>query len=191
MVSLLLASTRLGSASDVLARLAEGAALAASASLWMSMRQPVSRAASRAFWPSRPIASDSWKSGTTTRTAWLAAIDDLCGDRVRGRQRVADVRGRVLGPVDDVDLLAVQFGHDVAHPLAHRTDAGALGVQPGTELRTAILLRWPASRATPTISTLPSAISGTSSANSFLTRLGWVRLTVTCGPRMPRVTPTT
>ena len=25
----------------------------------MSMRQPVSRAASRAFWPSRPMASDS------------------------------------------------------------------------------------------------------------------------------------
>ena len=31
-----------------------------SASEWMSMRQPVSRAASRAFWPSRPIASESW-----------------------------------------------------------------------------------------------------------------------------------
>jgi hypothetical protein len=26
----------------------------------MSMRQPVSRAASRAFWPSRPMASESW-----------------------------------------------------------------------------------------------------------------------------------
>ena len=26
----------------------------------MSMRHPVSRAASRAFWPSRPIASESW-----------------------------------------------------------------------------------------------------------------------------------
>ena len=31
------------------------------------MRQPVRRAARRAFWPSLPIASDSWKSGTTTR----------------------------------------------------------------------------------------------------------------------------
>ena len=27
---------------------------------WMSMRQPVSRAASRAFWPSLPMANDSW-----------------------------------------------------------------------------------------------------------------------------------
>ena len=35
-------------------------------SLLMSTRQPVSRAASRAFWPSLPIASDSWKSGTMT-----------------------------------------------------------------------------------------------------------------------------
>lgn len=33
---------------------------AGSASLWMSMRHPVSRAASRAFCPSLPIASDSW-----------------------------------------------------------------------------------------------------------------------------------
>ena len=31
-----------------------------SVSGWISMRQPVSLAAKRAFWPSRPIASDSW-----------------------------------------------------------------------------------------------------------------------------------
>ena len=31
-----------------------------SASLWMSIRQPVRRAASRAFWPSLPMASESW-----------------------------------------------------------------------------------------------------------------------------------
>ena len=42
------------------------------ASLRMSMRQPVSRAASRAFCPSLPIASESWKSGTTTRAARAA-----------------------------------------------------------------------------------------------------------------------
>ena len=33
------------------------------------MRQPVRRAARRAFWPSRPIASESWSSGTMT-VAW-------------------------------------------------------------------------------------------------------------------------
>ncbi len=32
----------------------------------MSIRQPVSRAASRAFWPSRPMARLSWSSGTMT-----------------------------------------------------------------------------------------------------------------------------
>ena len=32
----------------------------------MSMCQPVKRAARRAFWPSLPMASESWSSGTTT-----------------------------------------------------------------------------------------------------------------------------
>ena len=41
-------------------------ASATETSLRMSIRQPVSRAASRAFWPSRPIASDSIRSGTVT-----------------------------------------------------------------------------------------------------------------------------
>src|SRR3712207_1736555 len=36
---------------------------------------------------------------------------------------------RSVGPVDDVDLLAVQLAHDVAHPLAHGPDAGTLGVE--------------------------------------------------------------
>jgi hypothetical protein len=35
----------------------------------MSIRQPVRRAARRAFWPSRPMASVSWSSGTMT-VAW-------------------------------------------------------------------------------------------------------------------------
>ena len=52
----------------------------------MSIRQPVSRAASRAFWPSLPIASESWKSGTTTRAARALASTTvtetaLAGDR--------------------------------------------------------------------------------------------------------------
>src|SRR5215207_11276158 len=45
---------------------------AASVSERMSMRQPVSFAASLAFWPSLPIASESWKSGTTTRADRVA-----------------------------------------------------------------------------------------------------------------------
>ena len=66
-----------------------------------------------------------------------------------------------------------------------------LGLTPGTVDRTAILDRCPASRATATISTEPSTISGTSSANSLRTRFGCVRLNVICVPRIPLVTPTT
>jgi N6-L-threonylcarbamoyladenine synthase len=40
--------------------------VAASVSLLISMRQPVSLAASRAFCPSLPMARESWRSGTTT-----------------------------------------------------------------------------------------------------------------------------
>ena len=57
----------------------------------------------------------------------------------------------------------------------------APGVDPDTSaVRTAILVRWPASRAMAAISTVPSAISGTSGA-SFLTRLGWERDSVILG----------
>ena len=42
----------------------------------MSIRQPVRRAARRAFWPSLPMASDSWKSGTTTRADLGLGVDD-------------------------------------------------------------------------------------------------------------------
>ena len=59
---------------------------------------------------------------------------------------------------------------------------------PGSVARTAILVRWPASRASEVISTTPLAISGTSSANSLRTRAGWVRLTVICGPLSPFAT---
>ncbi len=60
-----------------------------------------------------------------------------------------------------------------------------LALTPETVERTAILVRWPASRAIAAISTVPSAISGTSRANSLRTRLGCERDSVTCGPRMP------
>ena len=62
---------------------------------------------------------------------------------------------------------------------------------PATVERTAIFVRWPASRASATISTEPSAISGTSSANRPRTRSGCVRDTVTVAARGPRPTDTT
>src|SRR3954452_8531966 len=50
-----------------------GDAPEASVSALMSMRQPVNLAAKRAFCPSRPIAKESWKSGTITRAVLLVA----------------------------------------------------------------------------------------------------------------------
>src|SRR5512140_3230447 len=50
---------------------------------------------------------------------------------------------------------------------------------------TAIFERYPGSRATPRISTRPSAISGTSSSNSVLISSGSRRETITWGPFVP------
>ena len=66
-----------------------------------------------------------------------------------------------------------------------------LAFTPGRVARTAILVRWPASRASAVISTEPSAISGTSSSKSLRTRPGCERDTVTDGPLAPRVAETT
>ena len=56
---------------------ASAAALASATdtSLRMSIRQPVSRAASRAFWPSRPMASESIRSGTVTDGDAVLLVD--------------------------------------------------------------------------------------------------------------------
>ena len=102
-----------------------------SASLRMSMRHPVSRAASRAFCPSLPMASESWKSGTTTRAVLVRASSTRDRHHLRRRQGVADERGGVVRPVDDVDLLAGQLAHHAAHPGPDRADARALRVHPG------------------------------------------------------------
>ena len=59
------AAIRASAASDSAAA-AAALASATDTSLRMSMRQPLSRAARRAFWPSRPIASESIRSGTVT-----------------------------------------------------------------------------------------------------------------------------
>ena len=59
------------------------------------------------------------------------------------------------------------------------------GSTPGSFEITAIFERWPGSRATPLISTMPSSISGTSSANSAFSRPGCERDTTICGPFVP------
>ena len=85
-----------GGAAPVVASADARRACSASESLWMSIRAPVRRAASRAFCPSRPIASESWKSGTTTRTDMRGRVDDLAG-AARG-PATARCRRRSRGP---------------------------------------------------------------------------------------------
>ena len=118
-------------------------------------------------------------------------VDHGDGGDLRRRQRVAHQLGGVVRPVDDVDLLAVQLGRDGPDPLPIGPMQAPFALRPSTVERTAIFVRWPASRAIDSITTEPSAISGTSSANSERTRFGWVRETVTRGPRGVFATDTT
>ncbi|CAB4955986.1 unannotated protein [freshwater metagenome] len=66
-----------------------------------------------------------------------------------------------------------------------------LGLTPARCDRTETLLRKPGSRDTPTISTIRSFNSGTSSVNNDLTNSGWVLESVTSGPFNPCFTSTT
>jgi hypothetical protein len=93
----------------------------------MSIRQPVSAAARRAFWPSRPMASESWSSGHDDRGLAAVVVDEHLA-HAGGRQRLGDEAGGLVVVGDDVDLLAAQLGDDHAHPRAARADARADGV---------------------------------------------------------------
>ena len=90
----------------------------------MSTRQPVSRAARRAFWPSLPIASESWKSGTITSampvSSWMRTSRTFAGASARITNS-----GGVVAVGNDVDLLAAQLVHDLSDAHAARTDARA------------------------------------------------------------------
>ena len=124
-------------------------------SLMMSSFQPVSCAARRTFCPLRPIASESFSSGTTssmrpsasstmtlfTSAGWIAAHDEA--------RRIAVAR-------DDVDLLAAQLLHDGLHARALHADARAHRIDVRVARVTAIFERAPGSRAHATIRTMPS-----------------------------------
>ena len=105
----------------------------------MSIFQPVSRCARRAFIPSLPIASASWSSGHDDgRLLGLVVEVDLA--HARRRERLRDEAGGLGVPRDDVDLLAAELGDDHAHARAARPDAradrvDALGVRLDGDLR--------------------------------------------------------
>ena len=105
----------------------------------MSTRQPVSFAARRAFWPSRPIASESWSSGTITVACRSSSSTRTSRTRA-GRERLGDEAGGLLVVGNDVDLLAAELGDDHADARAARADAGAdridaVGVRDDRDLR--------------------------------------------------------
>ena len=139
------------------------------------MRQPVSRAANRAFCPSLPMASDSWKSGTTTRAVAGAASTTVTETTFAGDRALPT---KVAGSSDQ-SMMSIFSPFSSLITARTRAPIGPMqapfAFTPGIVDRTAILDRCPASLATATISTEPSTISGTSSANSLRTRFGCVR----------------
>ena len=79
------------------------------------MRQPVRRAANLAFCPSLPIASDSWKSGTTTRAARAlgsTTVTDttFAGDSALRANRTADAADLFLRAGRSALLVAALSG---------------------------------------------------------------------------------
>src|SRR2546421_3132242 len=158
-------------------------------SLLMSIRQPVSRAASLAFWPSLPMARESWKSGTITSAVWVSGSMrtsfTFAGDSAFDTKREASSAHGMMSTFSPRSSLTTIRTLDPFGP-THAPTGSTLDSREVT----AILLRCPASRATCLMSTMPSTISGTSSSNSFLMRLGCVREQMICGPRGERRTST-
>ena len=91
------------------------------------MSQPVSWEARRTFCPRRPIASESWLSGTTTSMR-LESSSSTTLVTSAGAERVDDEGGGIRVPLDDVDLLALQLAYHRLHALAAHADAGADGI---------------------------------------------------------------
>ena len=91
----------------------------------MSIRQPVSFAASRTFWPFLPMASDSCLSSTTTSITRSpsSTIETRC--TLAGLSALRHEGHRILRVLDDVDLLAAKLADDRLHARALHADAGA------------------------------------------------------------------
>src|SRR5690606_33672419 len=53
-------------------------------------------------------------------------VDHVDRYNLRGRQSIPDETRRVVRVIDDIDLLATELAHDVAHSSAHVPDASAL-----------------------------------------------------------------
>ena len=133
----------------------------------MSIRQPVSRAASRAFWPSRPMASDSIRSGTVTLamrcSSSMSTEMTWAGLRALATNRLASSLHGMTSIFSPDSSATTAWTRAPRWPTVAPT-----GSRPSWRDATATFERLPASRAMALISTVPLWISGTSSSNSRL-----------------------
>ncbi len=155
--------------SAALASSASARSLSISDSLLMSMRMPVSLAASRAFCPFLPIASESWLSGTITSAAGGASPvssptvtdDTLAGDSARATN--------VVGSCDHsmMSIFSPRSSRLMTWMRVPRSPTQApMGSTSRLVDATATLARSPASRAVAFTTTMPSWISGISVSKS-------------------------
>src|SRR6184192_4366540 len=150
----------------------------------MSTFQPVRRAASRALSPSLPIASASWSFGTTTVASRLSSSTKTSRTRAGDSAFAMNRAGSVFHGM--MSIFSPRSSDTTMRTREPRGPTHApTGSTPWACDSTAILERYPGSRATPRISTSPSAISGTSSSKSVLISSGSRRERITCGPFVP------
>ncbi len=147
----------------------------------MSIFHPVSRAARRAFCPSRPMARESWSSGTITVASLVSSSTSTSRTRA-GESAFATKRaGSSLN-----GMMSIFSPRSSDTTIRTRDPLGPThaptGSTPSLWDMTAIFDRQPGSRATSVISTRLSAISGTSSSKSFLISSELRRETTTLGP---------
>ena len=121
----------------------------------MSIFQPVSLAARRAFWPSLPMARESWSSGTTTRqllpSSWMSTLTTSAGDRAAAIYWAGSSDHLMMSTFSPLSSLTMLFTRWPRGP----TQAPMASTS-GSADQTASLVRLPASRAMDLTSTVPS-----------------------------------
>ena len=137
----------------------------------MSTRQPVRRAARRAFWPSLPMARESWKSGTMTVAVPVSSSIrtslTLAGDRALATKSGGSSENGTMSIFSPRSSLTTMRTRAPRAPTQAPTGSTLWSFD-----QTAIFVRCPGSRAQARSSTMPSAISGTSSSNRPLDEPG-------------------
>ncbi len=147
------------------------ASASASEALLMSIRSPVSLAASLTFCPSLPMARESWLSGTTTvavsSSSFTVTLSTWAGLRplvMKIGLSGCHITTSIFSPFSSLTMFCILM------PL--RPTQQPTGSMPSWSAATATLLRYPASRAMDFSSTMPLRTSGTSSSKSRRNRLG-------------------